>query len=88
MRRLVNNAKITFMSVVIRLTKIGKRGESKYRIVVKEKRSKRDGDSIEALGWYEKTEKGEKKVINKERFDYWISVGAKPSPTVKKIVEK
>jgi ribosomal protein S16 len=28
----------------------------------------------------------QKKVINQERYDYWISKGAKPSPTVEKII--
>ena len=53
------------MSVVIRLTKVGKRGERRFRIVAKEKRSKRDGKAIEILGWYQKTENGQKKEINK-----------------------
>ena len=75
------------MSVVIRLSKIGKRGEGRYRIVVTEKRYRRDGEPIESLGWYEKREKGqENKNINKARYIYWISKGAKPSPTVEKIV--
>ena len=76
------------MSVVIRLSKTGKRGEGKYRVVVTEKRYRRDGEPIENLGWYEKREKSESKEINKARYDYWISMGAIPSPTVKKIVTK
>lgn len=84
----LNNDKIPFMSVVIRLSKLGKKGEARYRVVVKEKRSKRDGKAIEILGWYEKTEKGENKEIKKERFDYWVKKGAIPSPTVSKIMGK
>jgi len=75
------------MSVVIRLTKTGKRGESKYRIVVKEKRSKRDGKFIELLGQFEKRESGKTKKINMDRYKYWISVGAKPTPTVAALVK-
>ncbi|MCL5433248.1 MAG: 30S ribosomal protein S16 [Patescibacteria group bacterium] len=75
------------MSVVIRLTRMGKRGERRFRIAVKEKRSKRDGKAIEILGWYEKTEKKINKKIDKERIKYWISKGAKPSPTVSKLIE-
>ncbi len=74
------------MSVVIRLARMGKRGERKFRIVVKEKRTRRDGDSIETLGSFEK---GKDPVsINRERYKYWISVGARPSDTVAKIFEK
>ena len=75
------------MSVVIRLSRTGRKGEKKFRIVAKEKRSKRDGKSIEVLGWYEKTEHGETKKINKERIKYWLSQGALPSPTVEKIIK-
>lgn len=75
------------MSVVIRLTKIGRKGEAKFRLVAKEKRSRRDGKAIENLGWFEKTEKGEKKEINQERVKYWLSQGAQPTPTVLKIIK-
>ena len=75
------------MAVVIRLTQMGKKGERKYRVAVKEKRSKRDGGAIEYIGWYEKTEKEQKKDINKQRYDYWVSKGAKPSPTVEKLMQ-
>lgn len=66
--------------------KTGKKGEGRYRVVVKEKRSKRDGTSAELLGWYQKSEKGELKNIKKDRYDYWVSKGAQPSPTVRRIV--
>lgn len=73
------------MSVVIRLSRMGKRGERKFRIVVKEKRSRRDGDSIETLGSFEKGHEGAN--LNKERYNYWLSKGARPSETVAKIFE-
>lgn len=75
------------MSVVIRLARMGKRGERKFRIVVKEKRSRRDGDSIEALGSFEKGQLPSRN-LNKDRYNYWLSVGARPSETVAKIFEK
>lgn len=75
------------MSLVIRLSKTGKRGEAKYRVVVKEKRSKREGNPTEVLGWYNKTGKTPEKKIDKSRYEYWVSKGALPSPTVKAIVE-
>lgn len=75
------------MSLVIRLTKTGKKGERKFRVVVKEKRSKRDGDCVELLGWYEKSKDHKNKKINKARFDYWIGKGAKPSLTVAEIIK-
>jgi small subunit ribosomal protein S16 len=76
------------MALVIRLTRTGKKGERKFRIVVKEKRSRRDGDAVDMLGWYEKGKDGGKKNINKERYDYWISKGAIPSVTVASIINE
>lgn len=75
------------MSLMIRLTKIGKKGESKYRVIVKEKRDRRDGNYLENLGSFEKTAKGQKVELKKDRIKYWISQGAQPSPTVKKLIE-
>ncbi len=72
--------------LVIRLSRTGKKGERKFRIVVKERRSKRDGSSIENLGWYIKgVDNGLE--INRERLNYWLSVGAKASPTVSNILK-
>jgi len=73
------------MSLVIRSSRTGKKGERKFRVVVKEKRSRRDGQSIETLGWYEKGKNGHKK-INKERYGYWLSQGAQPTPAVEKLI--
>jgi len=74
------------MSLVIRSARTGKKGERKFRIVVKEKRSQRDGKSVEVLGWYEKGPKGAMK-LDKDRYKYWLSVGAKPSVAIEKIVK-
>lgn len=75
------------MALVIRLARTGKKGERKFRIIVKEKRDKRDGKAMEYLGWYEKREASEKKQINTERVNYWLSVGAQTTPTMKKLLE-
>ena len=74
------------MSLIIRSTRTGKKGERKFRIVVKEKRSRRDGDSVEMIGWYEKSKDGSQKQINMERYNYWLSQGAKPSDAIHKLV--
>ncbi len=74
------------MSLVIRLTKTGRKGEAKFRIVVMEKRSRRDGRPVESLGWYEKKEQGENVKIDKERISYWLAKGAKASQTVSKLL--
>lgn len=81
-----NHGTIDHMSLVIRLTSVGRKGERRFRIAVKEKRSRRDGKAIELLGWYEKTVTETKKEIKTDRVKYWISQGAKVSPTVSKLL--
>ena len=66
---------------------MGKKGERKFRVVVKEKRSRRDGRPIETIGWYEKRVDKVMKKIDQERFNYWVSKGAIPSPQVANLVK-
>ena len=66
---------------------MGKKGERKFRIVVKEKRSRRDGDNIETLGSFEKGANNGAQNLKKDRYNYWVSVGARPSETVAQIFE-
>ncbi len=75
------------MALVIRLSKMGRKGERRFRLTVAEKRSRRDGNPIEYLGWYEKKATGIHKEIDTEKVKKWLSQGAKASPTVTKILE-
>ena len=75
------------MALVIRLSRTGKKGERKFRVVVKEKRSKRDGGFVAMLGWYEKSKDNSKKNIDMEKYNHWITQGAQPSLTVSEIVK-
>lgn len=76
------------MATVIRLTRQGRKKRPFYRIVVTDSRKRRDGGWIESIGYYNPiTEPAEIK-IQSDRFDYWKSVGAKPSETVEKILSK
>jgi small subunit ribosomal protein S16 len=73
--------------LVIRFTRTGKKGERKFRLVVKEKRSKRDGKPVDLLGYYEKTVKGITKKFDEEKIKYWTSKGAQITPAVKDAIE-
>ncbi len=65
----------------------GRKGESKYRLIAKERRDRRDGKAIEYLGHYEKMIGGkETKEFKMDRVKYWISVGAQMTPTAKKVL--
>jgi small subunit ribosomal protein S16 len=53
-------------------------------------RRARDSRVIEELGSYDPLDSDEEKqvVLKRERIEYWLSVGAKPSDTVQRILEK
>ncbi len=72
------------MSVKIRVARVGKKGAPFYRIVVADARCKRDGRFIEHVGTYNPL-KHEIVKYNAERIDYWISQGAQPTDTVRRI---
>jgi small subunit ribosomal protein S16 len=58
-----------------------------YRIVVADSRNKRDGRSIEEIGKYHPTEEPSFIEVDSERAQYWLSVGAQPSPQVEAILK-
>ncbi|MCL5411363.1 MAG: 30S ribosomal protein S16 [Patescibacteria group bacterium] len=74
--------------VKIRLSRTGTKNQLKYRIIATDQREKRDGKQIEILGSYDPTVKPAETKVSKERYAYWISVGAQVSPTVKRLVEE
>lgn len=70
----------------IKLTRTGKKGYASYRIVVNEARSKRDGQYLEALGLYDPNTTPKTIKINKKRLDHWLSKGAQPTLTVRRLI--
>jgi len=75
------------VAVKIRLKRLGKIRAPYYRIVVADSRTKRDGRSIEEIGKYHPTEEPSFIEINSERAQYWLSVGAQPSPQVEALLK-
>ncbi len=76
------------MSTTIRLTRIGKKHQPLYRVVVKTTRDKRDGKYIEELGFYNPNTNPATVTLKKDRIDYWIKQGSIVSDTVKSLVAK
>ena len=77
------------MAVVIRLRKMGHKKAPYFRLVVTDKRSKRDGRFIEIVGTYNPLVAGNiKETVNKERIEYWLSQGAQPSDTAWSILKR
>jgi small subunit ribosomal protein S16 len=75
------------VAVKIRLKRMGKIRAPYYRIVVADSRAKRDGRSIEEIGKYHPTEEPSFIEVNSERAQYWLSIGAQPSPQVEAILK-
>ena len=72
----------------IRLTRMGAKKKPFYRIVVAEKRSKRDGRFVESVGHYDPTRKPAEVKLDRDRINYWIERGAKPTETVESLIRR
>lgn len=73
--------------LAISLMRMGAKKQPFYRVVVKEKRSKRDGAYIENLGTYNPMTNPAEVNLKHERIEHWISVGAQPTETVASLIK-
>ncbi len=78
------------MAVRIRLKRMGRRHRPFFRICAMDARAPRDGRVIEELGHYDPMVKevDARAVLKGDRVDYWLSVGAQPTPKVKVLIKK
>lgn len=70
--------------LMIRLSRIGKKGQAYFRVIVTEHTKKPKGEYLELLGTYNPHEKVLK--VKKDRVEYWVSKGAQTSPTVNNLL--
>jgi small subunit ribosomal protein S16 len=75
------------MAVRIRLTRVGARNNPIWRVVAADKRSPRDGRFLEVLGHYNPQTDPSTIEIDEERVRSWLSRGAQPSNTVKRLLK-
>ena len=75
------------MATVIRLARAGAKKAPVYHLVAADKRAPRDGRFIEKLGTYNPRTEPETVLIDSDRLDHWLSVGALPSHRASKIIE-
>lgn len=75
------------MPVKIRLTRMGKKKQPSYRVVVMDSRKPRDGKYIEQIGRYDAREDPSLIEINNERAVEWLQQGAQPTDRAKKLLE-
>ena len=75
------------MAVKLRLTRIGSKKNPIYRVVVADSRSPRDGRFIEIIGRYNPQTDPSTIELDEDRIRDWISKGAQPSQTVKRLLK-
>jgi small subunit ribosomal protein S16 len=72
------------------MKKLGRSHQAFFRICAVDKRAPRDGRVLEELGTYDPRvpETDARAILNKERVDYWLGVGAQPSDNVAVLIKK
>jgi small subunit ribosomal protein S16 len=75
------------MPVKIRLTRMGKKKQPSYRVVVVDSRKPRDGAYIEQIGRYDPRSEPSLVEIDNERALDWLQKGAQPTERTKKLLE-
>ena len=75
------------MAVAMRLTRVGGKKDPVWRVVVADQRSPRDGRVIETIGRYNAQTDPSTIVIDEDRARLWLSRGAQPSDTVRKLLK-
>ena len=71
----------------IRLRRVGKKKQPSYRIVVADVRSPRDGAFVEQVGHYNPLTDPPTVVLDHDKVQRWLGVGAKPTDTVGRILK-
>jgi small subunit ribosomal protein S16 len=75
------------MAVRMRLKRMGAKKAPFYRIVVADSRSPRDGRFIEQVGYYDPTKEPALIKVDEEIAKKWLTTGAQPSETVRKLLK-
>jgi small subunit ribosomal protein S16 len=78
------------VSVAIRMKMMGRPHRPFFRVCAIHKHSPRDGKVLEELGYYDPMVRDvdARAILNGERLQYWLSVGARPSERVATLIAK
>ncbi len=74
--------------VKLRLARMGKKNQPSYRLVAIKAKTKRSGEALEQIGFYNPRTQPSTFEFNKERVEYWLSVGAQPTETVARLLAR
>src|SRR5207253_11358356 len=72
----------------IRLRRVGRKGQSYFRIVVADSRSPRDGRFVVTLGHYNPRTNPADIKVDTEQARAWLDKGALPTDTVRSLLKK
>ncbi|MGE0591454.1 MAG: 30S ribosomal protein S16 [Vicinamibacterales bacterium] len=72
----------------IRLRRMGSARRPFFRVVVVEARTARDSSYLEELGTYDPRQKPARLEVNRERVQHWVSLGARPSDTLRTLLQR
>ena len=75
------------MAVRIRFSRTGRRNRAYFRIGAYDQHSPQGGVCLENLGTYDPQKPENEVQIKAERYAYWLSVGAKPTPQVAAVLK-
>ncbi|HEV2281182.1 MAG TPA: 30S ribosomal protein S16 [bacterium] len=76
------------MSVKIRLTRRGAKGQPFYRLVVADSHSPRSGKYLDNVGYYNPRTEPSTMHVNTDKVLAWLRKGARPSDAARVILEK
>ena len=76
------------MATRIRLRRVGRRGQSYFRIVIADQRSPRDGRFVATIGHYNPRTNPTELQVNAEQAQAWLAQGATPTDTVRSLLKK
>ena len=76
------------MAMKLRLTRMGSKKRPFYRIVAMDSATRRDGRALEFLGHYNPMVDPAEIKVDSEKVRSWLERGAKPSDTVRALLQK
>ncbi len=76
------------MAMKIRLTRLGCKKRPFYRIIAVDSKTRRDGRALDFIGYYNPMVDPAEIKVDKEKMQKWLDRGAKPSDTVRALLQK
>lgn len=72
----------------LKLSRIGKKSQPSFRVIVQERSAAVKGEFLEELGYYKPITNPKEFQINQERVKHWLQMGAQPSPSLAVLLKK